>query len=311
MNLKRLPALALTAVIALGTFSPVQAAEKNAWAKAYLKVLEDLEYKDKYTSYDLIYVDNDNVPELVAGQDGYWINLYTFYKGKAVPVLKQAAYGYEYIKKKNVIHRSVPDYDYNGAVYDVYYGKISKGKLTDRNKKDLTVRYFVDKNKNGRFEAEEYTSNPSYYYGKQKVSKKNFDKHTVKGSLKQIKGKVSYDNIVKKLKKKAAAKDTISASLVKQWKGTYKCGDKVIKITKVTNKGISGTRKQMYANAEGGYYTKSFSISFSNSKKTAAKEEYYEGSGQYGMYDEYKLGKGKITLVHPKGRVADEVYTKK
>ena len=47
MNLKRLSALALTAVIALGAFSPVQAAKKNAWATEYLNVLKKMDESDK------------------------------------------------------------------------------------------------------------------------------------------------------------------------------------------------------------------------------------------------------------------------
>jgi hypothetical protein len=193
-------------------------------------------------------------------------------------------------------------------VYYYFYGKISKGKLVNRNTKSLCEQYYIDKNKNGMPDQnEDYISNPLYFYGSKRVSKAAYEKHTVKGSYRLIKGKISYADMVKKLKKSAGKSDSVSASLVKQWKGTYKYKDEVLTIKKVTNKGISGTRKQSYEDGSG-YYTKPFSISFSNSKKTVAGEEWYKGSG---TYIKYKLGKSKITVVPPQGRGASKVFVKK
>ena len=214
MNIKKISALVLTSVILSGVVglkpAPVQASEKNAWATEYVKVLKKLDKKDKKDkniTYDLIYVDGDKTPELVISRFGYWVSLYTIYNGKAVAVMDQAVYGamgntgYDYIKKKNVIHNS--NADFAGAEYYNFYGKISKGKLVDRNKEELCIKHYVDKNKNGMPDQNEYTDKSLYYYGKKQVSKATYEKYTVKGKLEMIMGKISYSKMLKKLNKAA------------------------------------------------------------------------------------------------------------
>jgi len=214
MNIKRISAIVLTSVILSGAVglkpAPVQASEKNAWATEYLKVLKKMdkkEKKDKNITYDLIYVDGDKVPELVVSRFGYWVSLYTINNGKSVPVMDHYVYGamgnagYSYIKKKNVIYNT--NADYAGAERYNYYLKISKGKLVDRNKEPLCIKYYTDKNKNGMPDQNEYTDKALYYYGKKRISKATYDKYTVKGKLEMIKGKVSYSKMIKKLNKAA------------------------------------------------------------------------------------------------------------
>lgn len=212
MRIKKFAALALTAVMVSGMFGigQVQAGEKKDWAKTYTSILKKMdkkEKKDKNITYDLIYVDQDDIPELVISRFGYWASLYTIYNGKAMPVLDHAVYGamgnvgYEYIKKKNVIYNS--NADYAGAEYYQFYGKISKGKLVNRNKDELCIKHYKDRNNNGMPDQNEYVDDALYYYGNKQVSKATFDKYTVKGTKKFIKGNISYSKMLKKLKKAA------------------------------------------------------------------------------------------------------------
>ena len=50
--------------------------EKPGWKQAYLTKAEEIE-TEKGLEYDLIYLDSDDIPELVAGPTGYWFTLYT------------------------------------------------------------------------------------------------------------------------------------------------------------------------------------------------------------------------------------------
>lgn len=209
MRFKKFSALVLTAVMVSGMFGigQVQASETKDWAKIYLKTLKTMDKNDKKISYDLIYVDNDDIPELVVGMNSYWVSVYTIYKGKAVPALDHLGYGamgnagYSYIAKKNVIYNS--NSDFAGAEYYQFYGKISKGKLVNRNKKELCIKHYKDRNGNGMPDQNEYVDNPLYYYGKKQVSKATFDKYTVSGTKKYIQGKLTYSQIFKKIKKAA------------------------------------------------------------------------------------------------------------
>ena len=212
MRFKKLATLAVTAAMVSGMFGfgQAQASETKGWAKTYINVLKKMdakEKKDKNIKYDLIYVDNDKVPELVISRFGYWVSLYTIYNGKAVAVLDHAAYGamgnagYEYIAKKNTIFNS--NSDFAGAEYYQFYGKISKGKLVNRNKKELVIKHYKDKNGNGMPDQNEYVDNALYYYGDKQVSKATFDKYTVSGTKTFINGKISYSKIIKKIKKAA------------------------------------------------------------------------------------------------------------
>ena len=47
------------------------------------KAREKNEYNSKdYYTYSLIYFNNDSIPELVVGLDGYWVSMYTYDKSK-------------------------------------------------------------------------------------------------------------------------------------------------------------------------------------------------------------------------------------
>ena len=138
----------------------VEAAAKTtskSWKKAYLKIVQDCNKKSKqeranhsskfisYTpySYDLIYFNNDNIPELVVGKNGNWVSMYTYNTKtkKACALMEQWGYGvmgntgYSYVPKKNYLYNL--NNDYAGAVRNVYCMKIKNYKLVSRQQKRL------------------------------------------------------------------------------------------------------------------------------------------------------------------------------
>lgn len=195
---------------------PVQASSKKTtakWATAYLKVIKKLNRErypgTKYT-YDLIYFNNDRIPELVAGMDGYWVSMYTYSpsKKKVYTVIDQWGYGamgnagYSYLPKKNTLYNQ--NSDYAGALNYVYYGKMKNYKIVSRYSKELKIQYFKDKNNNHAPDSNEYVKKPFYYYGNKRITKKKFDTYKIKGNYKTLIGSVSYNTMKKKLIAKGA-----------------------------------------------------------------------------------------------------------
>ena len=226
MRKKKLVAVTMIFVMVLTLGFPnlpsVKASTKSTtqkWAEAYMKIIKKMNKEDKareknpYSSndaytYDLIYFNNDNIPELVVDLQGYWVSMYTYdkSKNKVYTVMDQWGYGafgntgYEYLPKKNVL--SNMDSDYAGAIRYIYYGKMKNHKIVSRYSKTLKVQYFKDKNKNGFPDDGEYTEKPYYFYGDKQVSKKKFASYGISGNYKGINGSISY----KKMKKKLSAK---------------------------------------------------------------------------------------------------------
>lgn len=94
----------------------------SEYAKEYIKIIDNIE-KDKDSddiTCDLIYFNNDNIPDLVIGNPGYWVSLYIYEDGNVYNLIDDWAYGvmgnagYSYIEKKGIIlnHNS----DFAGAI---------------------------------------------------------------------------------------------------------------------------------------------------------------------------------------------------
>ncbi|SDB43142.1 hypothetical protein SAMN02910298_02135 [Pseudobutyrivibrio sp. YE44] len=92
-----------------------QSAEYKTWKDAYAQVVRICNLEGKY-KYNLIYLDEDDVPELVVDNEGYYLKLYSFKDGHSVPLANDFGYGaagvvdYEYAPKKNCIRYSNSDY---------------------------------------------------------------------------------------------------------------------------------------------------------------------------------------------------------
>ena len=86
--------------------------EETNWQQAYLAKAEEIETKYGFPmEYDLIYLDSDDIPELVAGPTGYWFILYTWKDGEIYELMNEV-YGthgriYCYEPYQGIIEESV------------------------------------------------------------------------------------------------------------------------------------------------------------------------------------------------------------
>jgi hypothetical protein len=101
--------------------------EGNSYDKdAYVKKIEEIEnaYNDVDLKYGLVYIDEDDVPELIVDCNWYWQSIYKLENSKVVEISEGDAYGthgssgYSYIPKKNIIIRYVTGND--GYYYEIY-----------------------------------------------------------------------------------------------------------------------------------------------------------------------------------------------
>lgn len=116
-------------------------------------------------TYNLIYFDDDNIPELVAGVDGYYASLYTYHDGNIYTLMNRWSYGaggntgYEYSPRKN----SMRNYnsDYAGAILYTTYMSVSEHHTMDTVTKIKTYN-FDDVNGN-RIPDENEKASIGYY----------------------------------------------------------------------------------------------------------------------------------------------------
>ncbi len=84
--------------------------EDNSYAQSYIDLINSIEQDEpmKY-NYSLIYLDEDDVPELLVDNTGYLLNVYTYRDGTVLEPMDNCAYGvggcvyYEYAPYKNSI----------------------------------------------------------------------------------------------------------------------------------------------------------------------------------------------------------------
>jgi len=74
--------------------------------------------------YDLIYLDEDDITELVTGPTGYWVSVYTYYSGVLYTLIDKWGYGmgnvgFEYARKKNIVR--LYNQDFAGAIINEIY----------------------------------------------------------------------------------------------------------------------------------------------------------------------------------------------
>lgn len=140
----------------------------------------ELTHDDVDVTYDLIYVDNDDIPELVAGVRGYYASLYTFHDGTVYSLMDDWGYGamgnagYEYAPKENNIRNY--NTDHAGAILYTSYmaiNQINSGTFFLGTHAQITTVNFDDVNKNGMPDEEEYDSIGKYavyYLGDEEVT---------------------------------------------------------------------------------------------------------------------------------------------
>ena len=167
------------------------------WKEAYTQVAKIAECKSD-TYFSLIYLDEDDIPELVVDRMGYNVSVYSFKDGVAAPLLTEWAYGaggvagYEYSSKNGCI--CLMDSDYAGLVDYNQYAFIHDGRMTF----DYTeeIQLYDDLNGNGYPDEDESTDealNNAKGSVSYSASDESLTESQIKAKIEEIRENFSFD----------------------------------------------------------------------------------------------------------------------
>lgn len=154
--------------------------------------------------YNLIYFDEDDIPELVTGLDGYYISLYTYKDGIVYTLMERWPYnisgniGYEYVPYKNSLRNY--NTEYAGAIHYTTYSKMTDQYTIDT-VATIKLVNFDDANKNGILDPEEEISldfSGVTYLNNEEVSYEDCEKYDV-GEYEFIRPILSIEDILSSL----------------------------------------------------------------------------------------------------------------
>ena len=189
--------------------TPEIATEDDGRNEAYAQIVREYYALNQGgCGFDLIYFDEDDLPELVTNKSGDRVSLYTYSDGEVVKICDEWPYGawgnagYEYFPNESIIYNI--NSDYAGAMYWEYYEQWNPEtrEFKDLNDKSLCLRRFDDKNGDGVPDEDEYLSDDEeliYYYGDQQVSEEEYESYKHKGDTKALSGSMTYEQILNKL----------------------------------------------------------------------------------------------------------------
>ncbi len=157
--------------------------------------------KLKNTKYDLIFLDDDNIPELVVSEENSWVVIYTIKNGELILIGESADepqlltigqngnQSYEYIPKSGIIYNISTDYV--GLVYHYNYQILNADMIFERlYTDDLFELHFEDINGNKKPDDDEkYSASMRYYYfGDSKLTEEEFLKYSIDGEYENLNG---------------------------------------------------------------------------------------------------------------------------
>ncbi len=153
----------------------------KSYKSAYIEKATELD--DGKCKFNLIYFDDDDIPELVAGEDGYYTSLYTYSNGEIYTLMEHWVYGamgnagYEYVPKKNSLRNY--NSDYAGAIRYTTYMEIGESHSMDTVAVIETFN-FDDSNGNGIPDEDESESIGKYsksYIDGSEISEEDAEKY--------------------------------------------------------------------------------------------------------------------------------------
>lgn len=206
-----------------------QLPEEKQWISAYAQqiqvLVEDckaqcdedvIDFADRFADYefDMVYLDEDDIPELAAGPTGFYVSIYTYEPGNGEEsmsgtlhtVMDQWRYGafgnqgYEYLPEENMIRNY--DADYAGSVQMTFYMNMNKEYELDGYMIKLA---YLDEDGNvftGET-SEEHKPQEHYYYCcedvEREISKEEFSSYQINGDYEQLIGTKSGLEIMEEL----------------------------------------------------------------------------------------------------------------
>lgn len=179
--------------------------ELAAAKEAYADIVRTLAAENDSLAFDLINVTGGDVPELLVDMSGYFVSLYTWADGEAVPVMDYWGYGafgnpgYEYLPGQNVIRNY--NSDLAGAiVYESYMTINPNCEVVSMWDGSLSTWYFLDLNDNYMDdEGEPYLDEPIYYYGDTQVTPEQYAKFQISGDYLWMSGRLTAGEMLRQL----------------------------------------------------------------------------------------------------------------
>ena len=172
---------------------------EDDWKVAYIKMMDELFKADESAGeyeYAFLYIDEDEIPELVYGHSGYWVSVCTYAPGKESLGVKDVAtvmerwpygafgnVGYEYLPGENLMRNF--DQDQAGAVRYTSYFKVGDEKETE----DLYYLKSVVYDEEGNISAKGETGSVEYFYnGEREITEEEYDAYWIDGDFEYIEG---------------------------------------------------------------------------------------------------------------------------
>lgn len=170
-------------------------AEKMEYLSAYSELIDQLEKEYEWKlAYDLIYLDEDGIPELVVDDLGFWLSIYTYADGEVYTPMDQWSYGflgilgYEYLPRQNVIREY--DQDQAGAILNIYFARLNEAYELE------LIRYLLegmmDEDGNYLYDDDSWDwDNWRYFYEGKNISEEVYRRLEMQGSFEDMKGRYS------------------------------------------------------------------------------------------------------------------------
>jgi len=176
----------------------------SSYKEAYINIINKFEERHEDFEYDLIYLDDDDIPELVAGVNGYFVSVYTYSCGEVYLIMDEWGYGamgnhgYDYIPKGNVICNY--NADLAGLIVYTFYGRINENhEIESYYGERLSQWAFKDLNNNYQMDEGEYNGTDCYYYGNQEITQEEFESYLINGNYESIYGRKSASELIAQL----------------------------------------------------------------------------------------------------------------
>lgn len=170
---------------------------QSDYTQAYIDIINEFEKEfPEWNQYDLIYLDDDDVPELVADVNGYYVSVLTYDNGVVYTLMDDMAYGsqgcvgYEYLPRQNVVHCF---YLEQGIIaHDCYMTVGNDHELNNYYEEELSIMSYQDKNENG--EGFQY-----YFYGNNEITEEEYDSYMIQGEYEYLYGTKTAEEIIHEL----------------------------------------------------------------------------------------------------------------
>lgn len=224
---------------------------EDGWKVAYIKMMDELLKTDESAGeyeYALLYIDEDEIPELVYGHSGYWVSVCTYAPGKESLGVKDVAtvmerwpygafgnVGYEYLPGENLMRNF--DQDHAGAVRYTSYFKVGDEKEIEDLYYLKSVVYDEKGDVNANVSVDENIRMEYFYNGEREITEEEYDAYRIDGDFRYIEGNQDGYKIVAELCKEAAWAEP-------EWKAAYK--DVIEAVTNAHGQGDSETSGLTY-----------------------------------------------------------------